>query len=338
MSSAETQINVSSSPNNMRPTALEIIRREGLEDKLTNKVMVITGATSGIGLETARALAATGATLFLTTHDDKEQKNAESSLHDILGSGRVSFVRMNLASFASVRRAVANILLKANNQVNILVNNAGVFGFRELRLSEDGYETHFATNYLGHFLLFQLLKDALITSSTPGFCSRVVAVSSSAHRSLILNPSDNYDFQKGGYNHDVAYANSKLAITYMVNQIDRLYGKQGLHATSLHPGGVNTSLSRHLGQEFVDRIMSDERLVKMLKSPEEGAATTVIAAVGKDWEGRGGKYLEDCKEAIRGEDDSLAFGTGYVRQTYDPLNEERLWKDSLAMVGMSLGP
>ena len=315
-----------------RPTALQIIRDESLEGKLNDKVMVITGASSGIGLETARALSATGAILFLTA---RNMKKAETALVEILKPDRVSLVEMDNASFASTRAAAATILARSNHQVNILVTNAGVMGIQNLELTEDGHEIHFATNHLGHFLLFQLLKHAMLASSTPTFHSRVVNVASSAQRICNLNESDNYSFEKGGYQFGLAYANSKLANVYMANELDRRYGNKGLHATSLHPGPINTDLSRHLGREFVEQIMSNEKVVKALKSPEQGAATTVLAAVGKEWEDKGGKYLENCEEAKRGEDNHDAFGTGSVRQTYDPKNEERLWKDSLRIVGMN---
>ncbi|PYI01440.1 NAD(P)-binding protein [Aspergillus sclerotiicarbonarius CBS 121057] len=315
-----------------RPTALQIVLDEDLEGNLVGKVMVITGATSGIGLEAARALSATGATLFLTARDvDK----ARTALTGILEPGRVSLVEMDNASLASIRAAATTILAASQDHVHLLVNNAGVMGIPDLRLTEDGHETHFATNYLGHFFLFQLLKPALLASATPEFSSRVVMVASSAHRSCTLPDSDNYSFQRGGYHYGLAYATSKLATVYLANQIERRYGDQGLHATSLHPGAINTNASRHIGSEFVDQLMRDENIVKIMKSPEQGAATTVLAAVGKDWGYTGGKYLEDCAEAIRGPDDNEVFGVGYVRQTYDPREEERLWRDSLAMVGMA---
>lgn len=314
-----------------RPTALQIVRDEGLEGKLTGKVMVITGATSGIGLETVRALAATGATLFIAVRDIQKARNV---LAGILDPHRVSLVAMDSASFTSIRGAAATILTRSNNQVNILVDNAGVMGIEDLTLTEDGHEMHFATNHLGHFLLFHLLKPAMLASSTPNFHSRVVIVASSAHRSCNLSASDNYNFQKGGYNFGLAYAHSKLANVYMANELERRYGQKGIHATSLHPGAINTDLSRHLSAEWVESILNDETLIKTFKNTEQGAATTVLAAVGKEWENKGGRYLEDCEEARRGEDDNESFGVGYVRQTYDPDNEARLWKDSLKIVGV----
>ena len=315
-----------------RPTALQIIRDESLEGQLIDKVIVLTGSTSGIGLETARGLAATGATLLLTVRD---LNKAASSLGSLLDSDQISMVEMDNTLLDSVRAAAATILAKSKGKVNILVNNAGVMGPEDLTLTREGNKVHFATNHLSHFLLFQLLKPALISSSTTGFHSRVVNVASSGHRLGSLVESDNYNFQRGGYNYASAYANSKLANIYMANELDRRYGHKGIHATSLHPGAINTSLARHLGSEFVEQIMSDENIVKVLKSIEQGAATTVLAAVSKDWENTGGKYLEDCEEAKRGEDDDEMFGVGFVRQTYDPINEGRLWRDSLEIVGIT---
>ena len=120
----------------------------------------------------------------------------------------------------------------------------------------------------------------------------------------------------------------------MANELDRRYGKRGLHTTSLHPGAINTGLARHLDESFVQQILSHEKIAKVLKSVEQGAATTVLAAVGRDWEGRGGKYLEDCREAEKGANDGDIFSSGWVKQTYDEVEESRLWKDSLDIVGM----
>lgn len=216
---------------------------------------------------------------------------------------------MDLGSFASIRAAAATILSATQNQVNILINNAGIMGVQEFQVTEDGHEIQFATNYLSHFLLFQLLKPALLASVTPECHSRVV-VSSAAHRVYTLSDSEHYTFHKGGYDHEFAYANSKLAGVYMANEIDRRYGSKGLYATSLHPGGINTDISRFMSPEFVEGLMRNEHMVRILKSLEQGAATTVIAAVGKEWENRGGRYLEDCEEARQGEDDHQVFGVG----------------------------
>jgi hypothetical protein len=120
----------------------------------------------------------------------------------------------------------------------------------------------------------------------------------------------------------------------MANELERRYGYEGLHRISIHPGVVHTNIPRHLGSEFLEQLMKDENILKILSTSEQGAATTVLAAVGKEWEGKGGKYPEYC-ESNRGLDDNEVFGVGYVRQTYDSSNEERLWKDPLRIVGMN---
>lgn len=320
-------------PGDARPTALQIIKDEALEGKLVGKVIVITGASSGIGAETARALFTTGATLFLTGRD---LKKARSNLSEILDDDRVSLLETDTSSFASIRATAAKIIAKTNNQVNVLINNAGIMGIPDLQLTEDGFETHFATNYLGHFLLFHLLKAALLSSSTSDFQSRVINVSSSTHRTIKgLNDSDNYNFERGGYMHPQAYSNSKLALVYMANEIDRRYGPKGLHATSLHPGEIASDLLRNLGgQLVVDQILSNKEMSKGFKSPAQGAATTVLAAVGKEWENKGGRYLENCAEAEQGKDDGNMMTPGWASHTFDPPTEKRLWEDSLRMIGI----
>jgi NAD(P)-dependent dehydrogenase (short-subunit alcohol dehydrogenase family) len=324
------------SPNgagDARPTALEIVKDNDLEGKLTGKVIVVTGSSSGIGIETARALSATGATLLLPVRDTKK---AKATLEGILEPGRASLVQLNNNSFGSVKAAAQTILKQSKNKVNILVCNAGVMGVPVRTLTEDGHEVHFQTNHLSHFLLFHLLKPALLASSTPGFHSRVVLVASSAHRTVTLLESDNYSFEKSQYDTQSAYAHSKLANIYVANEIERRYGSKSLHGISVNPGVVGgTMMSRQIPPEVLAQITSDPYMVSINKSHEQGAATTVLAAVGKEWEGKGGKYLEDAEEAERGQDDNQAHSAGWVKQTYDPESEARIWRDSLRMVGVS---
>jgi NAD(P)-dependent dehydrogenase (short-subunit alcohol dehydrogenase family) len=318
-------------PGDARPTALEIIQSQNLEGKLKGKVIVITGTSSGIGVETARALSKTGANLFLTARDLQKARHALGDILDSPGS-HITLIEMENGSLDSVRAAASSILTQANQQINILVNNAGVMAIPSLQLSADGYEMQFAINHLSHFLLFQLLKPALLSSTTPAMRSRVVNVSSSAHR--MPSGPFNYSYKEGDYNPWVAYAQSKTANIYMANEIDRRYGNRGLYSISLHPGGIETSLSKHMDPKMVAAFKEDKAAVKVLKSPQQGAATTVIAAVGREWEDKGGKYLVNCEEAPKGEDDGDIGGLTYVSHTYDPEKEAKLWKDSLEMVGL----
>ncbi|KAJ5225657.1 hypothetical protein N7468_006882 [Penicillium chermesinum] len=319
-------------PGDARPTALQIIQDESMEGKLAGKVVVITGGNSGIGLETVRALAATGAFIYVTTRD---VPRAKASLGDIYQPKQVKLVHMDQSSLASVREAAKSILREVN-KISILINNAGIMDVPELRHSRDGYELQFATNHLAHFLLFQLLKPALLAASTPEFQSRVVMVSSSGHRTRGINASDDYHYQKGGYDPQLAYAQSKTANVYLANEIERRYGSQGLHATSVHPGIVKTNIARFWPDEKIQGLMQIPQVLSYAKSPEQGAATTVWAAVGHEWEGRGGRYLAECAETEKGPEagDMGVPPNLYVSHTYKPDDEARLWRDSLEMVGL----
>ena len=320
---------ITTGPGDARPTALDIIKDDHLENALSDKVMLITGCSSGIGIETARALAVTGATIYCTVRDLSKGKTA---LHDILEPGRVELLHVDLDSLDSVRAGTREFLRKSK-KLNVLVNNAGIMAIPTLQKTSDGFEAQFGTNHLAHFLLFQLLKPLLLASSSPSFHSRVVNVSSTGHRAGGIQ-FDNYDFESGNYTPDLGYGQAKTANIYMANEIERRYGAKGLHGLSLHPGGIATGLQTHLPKEVVASMTENETIVKYMKSPEQGAATTVLAAVGKEWEGRGGKYLEECAESKPVEEDWNVLGPGYVPHAYDEEKEGRLWKDSCRMVGV----
>ncbi|KAH6713221.1 hypothetical protein DL95DRAFT_487886 [Leptodontidium sp. 2 PMI_412] len=321
----------SQGPGDARPTAIQIIQDAGVEGKLKGKVIVITGTSSGIGIETARALALTGARLFLTARD---LKKGAAALEGILVPGLVELVEMDNTSLDSVRAAAAEILSKSNNQVNILVNNAGIMAIPKLEFTKDGSELQFGVNHLAHFLFFELLKPALLASSTPEVKSRVVTLASSAHHLQGIEDSDNYNFQKGNYTAMAAYGQSKTANIYMTNVIERRYGAQGLHATSVHPGLVMSSLAQHLDDATKAMMASDPNLYKLLKNPEQGAATSVWAAISPEWENKGGAYLADVSEPGPGKDEHEILGVGYASWAFDPIKEDRLWADSLKIVGL----
>ncbi|KAL5591139.1 hypothetical protein FOBRF1_014696 [Fusarium oxysporum] len=319
-------------PGDARPTAIQIVKDEGAEGRLLGKTIVITGTSSGLGIETARALSLTGAKLFLTARNlDK----AKTALDGILKPGKIELVEMDNTSLSSVRAAAKTILQKSDNQVNILINNAGIMALPKLEYTKDGFEMQFGVNHLAHFLLFELLKPALLASASPRFSSRVINLSSSAHHVASINESGNYNFEKTEYNQWVAYGQSKTANIYMTNEIERRYGSQGLHANSVHPGMISTPLMVHMDEAVLAAMQTDPHIPKMMKSPEQGAATTVWAAIGKEWENKGGEYLAECWKKVRGNDKHEIAGEGFAGHAYDPENEARLWKDSLQMVGLS---
>lgn len=315
-------------PGDARPTALDIIKDEELEGKLADKVFLITGCSSGIGIDTARALSVTGAKLFLGVRDIAKGKSA---LADILEPGRVELLKIDLNSLESVREAAQTFLQKSKT-LNVLINNAGVMATPKGKTA-DGFETQFGTNHLAHFLLFQLLKSTLLASSTSNFNSRVVTLSSNGHRLFGIETVD-YNFEHSEYNPWVAYGQSKTANIYMANEIERRYGSQGLHALSLHPGGIKTGLQVHVSATVRESWLADRLINEHLKSNAQGAATTVYAAISKDWEGKGGRYLENCAESGPVQEPRTLFSLGYAPHAFDEEKEKNLWLDSLKMVGL----
>ncbi|KPM42505.1 hypothetical protein AK830_g4041 [Neonectria ditissima] len=314
-------------PGDDRPTALQIVQNEGLEGKLGGKVVFITGCSSGLGVETARALSKTGATLYLTA---RNQKKAKDALGDLLDLDHVHLLTLDLNSLDSVRACATEFLSKSKT-LNILINNAAVMATPEGQTA-DGFETQFGTNHLAHFLLFQLLKPALLSGSDESFASRVVMVSSSAHRGGQVH-FDNISL-KGIYDPWKAYGQSKTAMIWTANEIDRRYGSEGLHAFSLHPGGIMTGLQKHVPQETREYWATNEVITPFMKSTEQGAATTVWAAVAKALEGKGGKYLDDCQIIGPYDPKTGDIGPGHASWAYDEEKEARLWDVSMEMVGL----
>ncbi|KAL1304311.1 hypothetical protein AAFC00_000714 [Neodothiora populina] len=318
------------------PTALEIVKDAGVLNGLKGKVVIITGATSGIGIETARALHATGAKIYLAVRNLEKgaavikdiQSNPGSS-----GEGELVLLKLDTASLASVRSAAKEFLSKEKT-LNILVNNAGIMAC-PYTLTDDGLESQIATNHFGHFLFFQLLKDTMLSSSSASFQSRVIDVASSGHALCQIN-FDDIHFKKGDYNTWNAYGQSKLANIYMASSIERHYGAKGLHAFSLHPGVIlTTGIASNMDPAQAHLIsLSEESFGNLLITAEQGAATTVWAAVSPDLEGRGGTYLADVGEASPREPGENQGGPGYAPYAYDEELEEKLWKLSYETVGV----
>lgn len=312
-------------PGDSRPTAQQIIKDEELEGKLTGKVILITGCSSGIGIETAKALSTTGATLYLTARDLNKARNALGSFSE---QSNIHLLELDLESFASVRKCAAEFLSKSST-LNILINNAGVMFPPEGRTA-DGFEIQFGTNYLAHFLLFQLLKDTLIASASAEMCSRVIMVSSSGHRASEVQ-FDDYNFEKG-YDAWKAYGQSKTAMIWAANEIDARYGASGLHAYSLHPGGITSGLQKYVTGELAKNWSSMPGLEELWKSTEQGAATTVWAATAKDLEGKGGKFLEDCQVIGPLKEGDGMLAPGHAAWVYDEVKAKRLYELSLELV------
>ncbi|KAH6880406.1 hypothetical protein B0T10DRAFT_519352 [Thelonectria olida] len=309
-------------PGDERPTATQIIVDDNLQGQLTGKIALITGCSSGLGIETARALFLTGATLYLTA---RNLSTAKTILSDLLDSGRVHLLELDLDSLDSVRACAAEFLSREQT-LNILICNAGVMRSPEGR-TKDGFETQFGTNHLAHFLLFNLLQPALLAGSTPEKHSRVVILSSLAHRFGQVD-FDNVNFE-GNYNPMAAYAASKTANLWTANEIERRFGAQGLHAWSVQPGAVLTNLSRHMSEDQKDGLKTNEYLLKEFKNPEQGAATTAWGATALALEGQGGKYLENCQIIGAWDPTTDQYSPGYGAHAYDGEKAAKLWEKSL---------
>ncbi|KAL1800294.1 hypothetical protein ACET3X_000636 [Alternaria dauci] len=255
------------SPNgagDQRPTADQIVKDEQLQGKWSDKTVLITGCSSGLGIETAKSLFETGATLFLTARDLKKAKTALGSLVE---SERVHLLELDLNSLASVRKC-ADTFLAQHDRLNILIANAGIMACPEGRTA-DGFETQFGTNHLAHFLLIQLLLPTLVKSATPEFKSRVVVLASTGHRM----------------------------------------------------GGIHLD---NLNLDTMEAWDKDPNIGKALKSPQQGAATTVWAATAHALEGQGGKYLEDCQIASVINTDAASNELSYAPYVYNKEKEKAL--------------
>jgi NAD(P)-dependent dehydrogenase (short-subunit alcohol dehydrogenase family) len=294
---------------------------EGID--LRGRRAIVTGAGSGSGVETARALARTGAEVTLAVRDtDAGERAAEDILASTPGALLV-VSRLDLADGASVDAFVR----RWEGRVHILVLNAGIMATPEERTPE-GWELRFATNHLGHFQLALGLHPYLAADRA----ARIVSVSSAAH---LQSPVvfDDVHFAERPYDPWMAYAQSKTANVLFAVEAARRWGDDGITANSLMPGGIWTRLQRHVDRGT--RARWDRELaageIPPMKSPEQGAATSALLATSPALEGIGGRYFEDCEEApLR--DDHEEARTGVRRWALDPAAARRLWDLSLQML------
>jgi NAD(P)-dependent dehydrogenase (short-subunit alcohol dehydrogenase family) len=216
-----------------------------------------------------------------------------------------------------------------------LIGTPGVRGYPKDKTT-DGFEQHFGINHLGHFALFQVVKDALVASSTPTYSSRVVVLTAQGHRQSKVRFDDfSFDNRPEEYQPLLAYAQSKIANIYMSLEIERRFSAQGVHSTSVNPGVIlGTGLNRKTPPEQMAGLLKIPAIRNGLKSPGQGAATTVWAATAKDWEGVGGKYLENVQVAVPYDQAKGQFAPGYAEHAYDEDAAKTLWVESLKLIGL----
>jgi NAD(P)-dependent dehydrogenase (short-subunit alcohol dehydrogenase family) len=297
-----------------RTTALEVV--DGLD--LAGRRAVVTGGASGIGVETARALAHAGAQVTLAVRDTAAGERVAADVAGTSGRSDVAVARLDLADLASVDAMTA----VWTGPLHILVNNAGVMDTPRGTTAQ-GWETQFGTNHLGHFALATGLHGALAAAGD----ARVVSVSSSGHAASPVVFDDLF-FERRPYDPGLAYGQSKTANVLFAVEATRRWAAAGITANALMPGGVWTPLQRHWSPEQRaagerQAGQAEEAGLFHMKTPAQGAATSVFLATSPQVAGIGGRYFEDCQEAeVVEELDGLS---GVLPHALDPAAARRLW-------------
>ncbi|XP_077999403.1 retinol dehydrogenase 13-like [Glandiceps talaboti] len=286
------------------------------EAKLTGKTVIITGANTGIGKETARDLARRGARVILACRDILKGERAASEIIKETGNEQVVVKQLDLANLMSVRK-FAKIINDKEDHLEILINNAGIMACPHWT-TDDGFEMQFGVNHLGHFLLTNLLLD-LLKKSAP---SRIINVSSKLHEDGEIK-FDDINSQKH-YEPWEAYSQSKLANVLFTLELSKRLDGTGVTANSLHPGVIHTELLRYFILSMPAWKKTTVTAIQgvVSKTPEQGAQTTICLAVDKDLANTSGLYFSDC--AIK----------DASPQAQDDETAQKLWDMSVTMVGL----
>jgi NAD(P)-dependent dehydrogenase (short-subunit alcohol dehydrogenase family) len=301
-------------PFGFHSTAAEVLA--GVD--LSGKRAIVTGAASGIGVETARALASAGADVTLAVRNPQAGADIAAEITVSTRNPAVHTAELELTNPPSIYRFVGSW----RGPLHILVNNAGVMASPETR-TDDGWESQFATNHLGHFALALGLQPALAAAGG----ARIVAVSSSGH---LWSPVvfDDINFRFRPYDPLLAYGQSKTAVILFAAEATKRWSEDGIYANALNPGAIQTNLQRHVGGTVKTPL-------ELQKSSQQGAATSVLLAASPLLDGIGGRYFADCNEATLVDHRPVGFtepAIAVAPYAIDPDNARRLWELSVAAV------
>ncbi|KAJ8272749.1 hypothetical protein GJAV_G00092990 [Gymnothorax javanicus] len=273
------------------------------DERLDGKTVIITGANTGIGKETAKDLAKRGARIIIACRDMAKAEAAQKEIIEHSGNQNIVNRKLDLADTNSIRE-FAEIINKEEQQLNILINNAGIM-MCPYSKTADGFEMQFGVNHLGHFLLTHLLLD-LIKKSAP---ARIITLSSIAHNWGTIKLDDINS--ETGYNDRKAYGQSKLANILFTRSLAKRLQGTGVTVYAVHPGAVKTELARHLNapMQVVYTIVKP-----LIKTPVQGAQTSIYCAVEPTLENQSGQYYSDCSQS------------GTSRAAQDDIMAEKLWE------------
>ena len=316
-----------------KPFGAESTTDEVLEGvSLSGKRVLVTGVSAGLGVETARALAAHGAEVVGAARNLAKAKEATARVRaDAAKGGGLELIELDLASLASVR-ACANALVANGKLFDLVICNAGVMA-TPFGKTTDGFEMQFGTNHLGHFVLVNRIASLMKPEA------RLVNLSSAGHQISDVD-LDDPNFERAHYNAWSGYGRSKTANILFAVEFDRRHKDRGIRAAALHPGAIQTELSRYLDEEARRELTEIMTQVARLpgakpityKSVPQGAATSVWAAAVAKADAVGGRYCEDCHvaEVI----DAAGFTFAGVRPySLNPERARALWAKSEEMVG-----
>ena len=296
-------------PFSRETTAMEVIR----DLDLAGRRAIVTGGASGIGVETARALAAAGADVTLAVRNIEAGQRAAADITASTGNEGILVAPLDLADPGSV----AAFVRTWDGPLHMLVDNAGIMASPEMRTPQ-GWEMQFATNHLGHFALATGLYRALAAAEG----ARIVSVSSSAHlRSPVV--FEDIHFHQRPYDPWAAYGQSKTANVLFAVEVTRRWAGDGILSNALMPGAIRTNLQRYVSEEDLARLRAESGggAAPNWKNTEQGAATSVLVAASPLLNGVGGRYFEDCQEAGPNQPGTR---TGYAPYARDPEAAVRL--------------
>jgi NAD(P)-dependent dehydrogenase (short-subunit alcohol dehydrogenase family) len=297
---------------------------------LSGKRILVTGVSAGLGVETARALAAHGAQVVGAARDLGKAEAATAEVRaQAANGGGLDLIELDLADLASVRSA-ADALLADGRKFDVIIANAGVMAC-PFGKTKDGFETQFGTNHLGHFVFVNRIAPLI----KPG--GRLVNLASAGHRFSDVD-LDDPNFDHTPYTEFGAYGRSKTANILFAVEFDRRHKAQGIRAAAVHPGGIQTELGRHMTPEITQQLIADINANTppgaapfSFKTIPQGAATSVWTAVVAPAEEVGGLYCEDCHVAVL--EDNPKIRGGVRSYALDPERAKALWAKSEAMVG-----